>query len=380
MHSLSSLEVREVDTQVIRRARLAAQTRVYVKNSGRLFVGRIMHGQFQDDGLYVYQVQFPNNVAAPVPEQYVKVRCLAPMGDPTDSLMSAGMDSQFVNDRRTNILEHVVKGRAGSRSFAGLLSSSVELYPHQLEVVRRVSEDALQRYLLADEVGLGKTIEAGGIIRQHLLENPDGDVLVLAPDHIVGQWQTELTARFHLDDFGDRVRVVRHGALASTTSPPTMLVVDEVHHLVGRDASSEYQKLSALAHAAPRLILISHAGDGRRHGHLTAFPLVGPGGLSAGGRSHIRSEYSAKTGDRPLAPGTGSGRRRVRNVTLRCHWPQDPPRRSRCAGIARCAGERCGDPRLAGAQTSASAGTRVPFRHLPTEQAPHQESEERSGG
>lgn len=257
MHSLTHFEERDLELRELRRAKLPAQTRVFVKNSGRLYVGRIMHGQQGPDGLFTYQVQFPNAQAAVVPERYVKVRCLAPIGDPVDTLAAVGFDTQFIHDRRIGILEHVVRGRAGTRSFAGLMSASVDLYPHQLAVVQRVTEDALQRYILADEVGLGKTIEAGAVIRQYLLETQKTDVLILAPEHLVGQWQTELRARFHLDDFEGRVSVMRHASLGNGLSAPTMLVVDEVHHLVGRDDAGKYDGLVRLAKGAPRLLLLS---------------------------------------------------------------------------------------------------------------------------
>ena len=59
-------------------------------------------------------------------------------------------------------------GRApGAASF---LSSAVEIYPHQVDAALTVLSDPVQRYLLADEVGLGKTVEAGYVIRQTLPE------------------------------------------------------------------------------------------------------------------------------------------------------------------------------------------------------------------
>ena len=59
----------------------------------------------------------------------------------------------------------------------------IDLEPHQVEVVRRVLQDPVQRYLLADEVGLGKTIEAGILIRQYVLDDPDRhQVVVLVPE------------------------------------------------------------------------------------------------------------------------------------------------------------------------------------------------------
>jgi ATP-dependent helicase HepA len=168
-----------------------------------------------------------------------------------------GFETQFIHDRRTRILEHSVAGRAKAKSLAGLLSASVELYPHQLAVVRRVTEDPLQRYVLADEVGLGKTIEAGAIIRQNLLDDQSSGILVLAPEHLVEQWRSELTTRFHIDDFGMRVRFKRHGALDDHTYVPDLLVVDEVHLLVEGTPGLEYEHLRRLSQSAARVLLLS---------------------------------------------------------------------------------------------------------------------------
>ena len=67
---------------------------------------------------------------------------------------------------------------SAAQGLTALLSASIDLMPHQVAAVRRVLNDPIQRYLLADEVGLGKTIEAGLIIRQHLIDNPETQVLV----------------------------------------------------------------------------------------------------------------------------------------------------------------------------------------------------------
>jgi ATP-dependent helicase HepA len=68
--------------------------------------------------------------------------------------------------------------------------------------------DVTQRYLLADEVGLGKTIEAGILIRQHLLDNAPGSLLVVVPPALMSQWRREL-AKLRLEEqFPGRVEIV----------------------------------------------------------------------------------------------------------------------------------------------------------------------------
>ena len=256
MHSLSRKETRTVPASSVRPALLPAQTRAYLRNGTRWHIGRVVHGHRDKDGA-TYQIRFPNDQSAALDETRFEVRCLAPVSDPLDSFIAAGFETQFVHDRRAQILCQAVEGRAKARGLAGLLSASVELYPHQLGVVRRVAEDPLQRYVLADEVGLGKTIEAGAIIRQTLLDDQTAGALVLAPEHLVGQWQAELTTRFHIDDFGERVRLKPHASLSSRTVSPDLLVVDEVHLLVDPSANGSYHDLARVSHAAPRVLLLS---------------------------------------------------------------------------------------------------------------------------
>ena len=74
--------------------------------------------------------------------------------------------------------------------------SGVETFWHQIETVRKVLKQFRGRVLLADEVGLGKTIEAGMVLKEYLLRGMVERVLVLAPASLVGQWREELETKF----------------------------------------------------------------------------------------------------------------------------------------------------------------------------------------
>ncbi|PPQ35824.1 hypothetical protein CKO16_19595 [Rhodoblastus acidophilus] len=155
--------------------------------------------------------------------------------------------------------------RAVTMGMSALASSAVELEAHQIEVVRRILQDPVQRYLLADEVGLGKTIEAGILIRQCVLDcGDDALILVIVPDELVAQWRGELDSRFFLGHCLDvRIHVVPftdHGRIRPLLSRATMLVIDEAHHLTGKCAVGDGTLYAELATAAPtieRLLLLS---------------------------------------------------------------------------------------------------------------------------
>ncbi len=148
----------------------------------------------------------------------------------------------------------------------GLISSRIELFPHQVEVVRRVLEDPIGRYLLADEVGLGKTVEAGAILRQFLLDDPAGHALALVPPLLIDQWAEELEQKFQISRFGpDRVQIlgVDEVGRASQRDRWGMVVIDEAQHIAAL-ASAENQGLrqrfaefTRLCRSTERLLLLS---------------------------------------------------------------------------------------------------------------------------
>ena len=194
----------------------------------------------------------------------------------------------------------------------GLLGGRVQLLPHQLFIASRVGVRHAPRVLLADEVGLGKTIEAGLILHQQLHTGHASRVLIAVPDSLVHQWLVEMLRRFNLhftildqarcealeqteeegeDGFADELdesldedQTLTPGGdinpfetaqlvLCSTrflSDNPRrhsqalaagwdMLIVDEAHHLSWSEehASPAYQCIEALAARIPSLLLLT---------------------------------------------------------------------------------------------------------------------------
>ncbi len=139
----------------------------------------------------------------------------------------------------------------------------IETFWHQVETVRKVLKQFRGRVLLADEVGLGKTIEAGMVLKEYLLRGMAKRVLVLAPASLVGQWREELETKFGIacatthdallrDDpgaFWDQKRIIaslatarrREHAERLSSRNFDLVIVDEAHHL--RDRASQSYKL-----------------------------------------------------------------------------------------------------------------------------------------
>ncbi len=141
--------------------------------------------------------------------------------------------------------------------------TGVEPLTHQIETVRKVLRQFRGRVLLADEVGLGKTIEAGMVLKEYALRGMAEHVLVLAPASLVGQWREELETKFGLsfatthdvllrekpETFWTQHRIVasiatawrRDHAQRLIARQFDLIIVDEAHHL--RDRSSQSWKL-----------------------------------------------------------------------------------------------------------------------------------------
>ncbi|KAF0860965.1 ATP-dependent helicase [Mixta calida B021323] len=171
-------------------------------------------------------------------------------------------------------------------SVSGLRGMRTNLIPHQLHIAHDVGRRHAPRVLLADEVGLGKTIEAGMIIHQQLLAGRADRVLIVVPETLQHQWLVEMLRRFNLrfslfDDARyaeaqhdsdnpfdteqlvicslDFVRRNKQRLQQLADAEWDLLVVDEAHHLAWSEGepSREYQVIEQLAEQIPGVLLLT---------------------------------------------------------------------------------------------------------------------------
>jgi len=177
--------------------------------------------------------------------------------------------------RQQQLLQSDVKGLQGAR---------VSLIPHQMYIAHETANRAAPRIMLADEVGLGKTIEAGLIIHHRLFNGLSQRILIMAPDSLVHQWLVEMLRRFNLHfSIFDEERCVEshednpfiseqlvlcaqgffadysHRQQQALEAGWDIVVVDEAHHLQWNEQapSAEYLFVEQLALATPSLILLT---------------------------------------------------------------------------------------------------------------------------
>ncbi|MCZ4552243.1 protein DpdE [Gordonia rubripertincta] len=248
----------------VRRVRLGKQTRVYFTDGdGRWRTGRVVG----DDNLAVYYVRVPNRkYDIDIAENKLRVRWEMAPQDPLQVLLSGANENPRLRDAREPVRQLLLAERAATDSATGIMSSGVEIHAHQVSAALRIIRDPVQRYLLADEVGMGKTIQAGMVMRQLLIDEPRRRIGVIVPDALVAQWRSELLEKFYLADFLDEVgelpfQIFPHSA-PNRWKPlegVDLLVVDEAHLLarVALPTESPYAELAELAHATPRILMLS---------------------------------------------------------------------------------------------------------------------------
>jgi len=115
---------------------------------------------------------------------------------PSERLFNGQVDKHKWFELRYQTLQAL--NRLGHSELYGLVGCRTSLIPHQLYIAHEVANRYAPRVLLADEVGLGKTIEAGLILHHQLLTERAHRVLIVVPETLVHQWLVEMLRRFNL--------------------------------------------------------------------------------------------------------------------------------------------------------------------------------------
>ena len=141
----------------------------------------------------IYVVSLPDGSSKTVTEDGVRPAIEA---DPIARLRNGEIDSARSVNLRVAATRLLFAHQYDDLS--SLSNSRVEIKPHQVAVLHRVASTFPHRFILADEVGLGKTIEAGLIIKELKARGFAERVLIMAPSGIVSQWQYELKTKFNM--------------------------------------------------------------------------------------------------------------------------------------------------------------------------------------
>lgn len=233
----------------------------------------------------------------------------AQFSQPQDRLFAGQVDKNKHFELRIETLEHL--HRQHQSDVYGLLGPRIQPLPHQLYIAHQVALRHAPRVLLADEVGLGKTIEAGLILHQQLLTERVNRALIVVPETLIHQWLVEMMRRFNLnfsvldeercfaiEDEGDAENKINPFesaqlvlcSLSFLTENPArhqqaveagwdVMIVDEAHHLSWSEThiSNEYVCIESLAKQIPGLLLLTATPEQLGiEGHFARLRLLDP--------------------------------------------------------------------------------------------------------
>ena len=158
------------------------------------------HGEFlvteqqEQGGCVVYFGRDEEGSVHPIPEQILGSHIK--LNGPRERMLAGQLEHHRRFALRIATDRH--RARLSASRCRGLLGPRVQLLPHQLYLAREIASRPAARVLLADEVGLGKTIEAGLILHQLLTLDRARRALIMVPDSLVHQWLVEMLRRFNL--------------------------------------------------------------------------------------------------------------------------------------------------------------------------------------
>ncbi len=249
-------------------------------------------------------------------------------GEADERLIAGRLDTNARFALRVEALDRRAKAKSSAAN--GLFASKISLLKHQLQAVDLALKQPQPRMLLADEVGLGKTIEAGLVLTRMLASGRVNRALIIVPEALVYQWFIELMRRFNLktaiydeeraesieasaqrNPFQDDQIVLTDLAFLSKSANRgrqvidagwDMLVVDEAHHLTWTPEapSAEYQLVESLALGTPSVILLTATPEQLGlAGHFARLRLLDPARYSD--LAHFEREVASYQGITHLA-------------------------------------------------------------------------------
>ena len=278
-HATGETRIYAQQTAPLTRVRFAAGDTVRSAEGWELHVTDVE----EDEGLLVYIGSRDDEVAV---LDETRLDNFIQLNRPADRLFTGQIDKNKWFELRYQTL--MQQNRLSHSELHGLTGGRTRLIPHQLYIAHEVANRYAPRVLLADEVGLGKTIEAGLILHHQIITERAQRVLIIVPETLIHQWLVEMLRRFNLHfSILDQERVdaieesndqdnpfhTEQLVLCSinflANSPEQaanaikgnwdLLIVDEAHHLEWSETepSKEYQLVDELSKVTPGVLLLT---------------------------------------------------------------------------------------------------------------------------
>ncbi|MCB1197140.1 MAG: DEAD/DEAH box helicase family protein [Deltaproteobacteria bacterium] len=279
-----------IQSAPLQRVRFHVGDQIHTSLNETIRVEKVDHS----DGLFIY-----HGNGKSIPETLLSAQIS--FSQPAEKIFSGHTDPLSHYQLRQKALQ--LHQKILSSPARGLIGPRVELLPHQLYVASQIIQRAYPRVLLSDEVGLGKTIEAGLILHQMLITGTAQRVLIAVPEALTNQWFVELYRRYNLsfgvigseEDFYEtqdifeqrQLHIIsieflcqhQEAAKQACQASWDLLIVDEAHHLEYKNgqASPAFALIENISKQAQGLLLLTATPEQLGlEGHFSRLQLLDP--------------------------------------------------------------------------------------------------------
>jgi len=212
------------------------------------------------DGYYYYYLQNEKTKAI---NRVCEIEIIAPFNngriDPAEQLKKYEFQNpcwffgHSIVSKSMNVLDNSIYG------FKCLAGSKIYLLAHQVNSIMRCLQESPCRYMLADEVGMGKTIEAISVFKIFIHDRSNRKALIVVPETLKEQWKTELFFKFYIELGQDKnnncvvVKSISELSDIDINEQWDFVIVDEVHKYLGTD----YNTIHTLSKKTTNILLLS---------------------------------------------------------------------------------------------------------------------------
>lgn len=273
----------------------------------------------EDNGLMSYEVEYPNGARTTLFETQIAHHLQ--INQPEKRLFNGQINHTAWFDVRHQTYQAQYKHN--THPGIGLLGARMTPLEHQVNIVQQVGQRFAPRVLLADEVGLGKTIEAAMILHKQILLGRCQRALIIVPESLQHQWLVELHRRINmmfslfdeerleaLSDENDNPWLTAQWVITNVSTlqaqpqalqqlcetPWDCLIVDEAHHLTEQGShNSEYEAIAKLCQLIPSVLLLTATPDQQgSDAHFAQLQLLDPNRFTSAEQFHAeQASYQA---------------------------------------------------------------------------------------
>ena len=213
----------------------------------------------KDDGFYYYYLQTPASKILFVCETEIQASFVDATVLPLAQLKTYEFQNPIWFFGRSIVSKTMQTVNNSLYGFKDLAGCKISLKPYQLKTVMRCLQEKQCRNMIADEVGLGKTIEAIAVLKVYLKDKNNQRVLILVPSALIEQWKTELAFKFKLfegeNSGGNVIFIKSTNDIQELSGEYDFIIADEVHRIL--NDSVTYNLLLNLSQKAKNILMLS---------------------------------------------------------------------------------------------------------------------------